>query len=562
MRCRPLFRASVREGPLGPFSFLTTFSLELSHEYPHDCGVQHSPRLEALLESALALLVLIPAVFLVRQLFADLPAYFHDEGETLYRTMLMLRGGVPYRDDLTHHFVGYVIPYLLAAPFLGLTDALPHQLGTVNQVLVGLGVFLCLRLLTGFAWSLVAALLAACAREPWVESFYVQHELNLLQMAIWYGCLRYILRGSRCAFLLAGVVAGLSFVFDQRAVAFIAYLPIALMMRQRVQREAWGAVAGWGLVSVLIAPACAAAYLVLHGAFSEFIQQTIVFPALYRRGSQSVAASLWQGILLHRYLFTLSPLLALGAVFGLFGVYRMWRDRPAPWQAAVLFLLLTAIPLIPMQMLGGRDYNYYTITMLPLMAALAAFGYGIFQENRGFRLVFLIFLTLPTVLGIVEAGAAKRDPIVRDYRGDGLNETVDFLQKVLLPTDTLYVWNYRLAIYTRLGRLAPTRSANEIMIHPDSLVLGPERIAHVFPRYETEFLNWISRTPPTYIVWFDRTGQEKRTSRVRDVVESLIAAHYREVFSIQRRDLTRSDCTYRVFQKNEKVQAEARFFVP
>ncbi len=532
------------------------YFLDESLDYQHDCEVQNSPRLQPFLEGALALLVIIPAVFLIRQLFADLPAYFHDEGETLYRTMLILRGGVPYRDDLTHHFAGYVLPYLLAAPFLGITDALPHQLGTINQVLVGLGVFLSLRMLTGFSWSLVAALLAACAREPWVESFYVQHELNLLQVFIWYGSIRYIVYGSRGAFSIAAFIAGLAFLFDQRALAFVAYLPIALFLRQRVQRESWGEAACWGGFAVLLAPLCAVVYLLANGALSEFVQQTIVFPTLYRRGSQSLATSLWLGIWLHRYLFTLSPLLAVGAAFGLFGVYRMWHDQPTPWRAAVQFLLLTALPLIPMQMLGGRDFNYYSITTLPLMAALAAFGYGIFLRHRAFQAIYLIFLVLPTVLGIVEAGAARKDPMVRDYRGDGLNETVEFLQKVLLPTDTVYVWNYRLHIYSRLGRLAPVRASNEIMIHPDSLVLGPERAAHVFPRYETEFLNWISRTPPTYIVWFDRTGQEKRTSRVRDVIESLIAAHYQEVFSIQRRDLTRADCSYRVFKKREESQRE------
>jgi hypothetical protein len=99
------------------------------------------------------------------------PLIYYDDGQSLYHTMALLRGLVPYRDHTNHHFMGYLIPYLLTAKVIGLSLHLVTVVQLLSQAATGAGLYLCARRFCGPVPALVATLLVVTAREPWVLGF-------------------------------------------------------------------------------------------------------------------------------------------------------------------------------------------------------------------------------------------------------------------------------------------------------------------------------------------------------------------------------------------------------
>ena len=97
--------------------------------------------------SAFVVFTALYAVLRVPIWHLDLP--HHDDGETLYHALAMLHGLVPYRDDLNHHFMGYVVPYVMASKVFGFGPGIIKLVALITQVGTACGLYLCARFFVG-----------------------------------------------------------------------------------------------------------------------------------------------------------------------------------------------------------------------------------------------------------------------------------------------------------------------------------------------------------------------------------------------------------------------------
>lgn len=530
--------------------------------------MKHSPHSSAprFAEPAAAILLFSLLIFVLRYPTSHLGLVFYDDGETLYHVMMLLSGYVPYRDDHTHHFLGYVLPVLVGAKVFGFSLELIRQMSFLTYLAAALGVFLCMRLISGFWLSVLAAAITVSIREPYVWAYFIQYQLNVLIAFILYFAMRYCLEPRRAFLLVSTALSSVAFCFDQRALA-LSFIPAAaffLAPPSRIKErfsQAGAAAFVWAIF-----PGLAALYLLVHGAWDLFIEQTITFPRDYRVGSLSLSDILYRGYQNHLRLAFDAPIAVATACAGFAGLIRdrarwvdEYHDGNRRYRALYLLLLLTALPLAIMPLFGGRDFPNYVITWYPLMGMLAVLSIRFFRylSERAARLYPLVPVAA-VLISLAQAISYWNGPTELPYKGDGRAETVEYLRQNLSLGETVLVWAYRLDLYAALEEKAPYPIANRIMVHPDHLIVDREaRIAHIYPPYEREYLRWLDEQPPTYIVTVDRTGYPRLYSPTDEKIHSMLETSYEQVFEISRRDFMDKDTTFRVYRQSEEVAVPA-----
>jgi len=465
---------------------------------------------------------------------------YYDDAEALYHTLSVLCGRLPYRDDHSHHFLGYVLEYLLAARIFGFSLDLVRQTAFLNQAAMAFVLYLCALRYMSRPRALLAGALAISAREPWVRGFYIQYQLSLGIVVLLYFCLRYLARRNPLALAAAGAAAGLLFTFDQRALV-LGIVPLAAAL---LAGPPFGRPLLFAAAAMLLAPAAAAAYLTYHALWPEFIAQTFVFPGSYRMASQSAWEVLRQGLLLHRHLIWLTPILTVTALLG----FVVALKRRADSRFGLLVIL--ALPLAVMPFFGARDFDYYTVTWLPYAALLSALSCDYFVRlPRRAQAAYCFALCMPVLLALFSALLHAGWQADLGYRGDGAQELAAYLEREVGPDESLYVWGYRPDIYVRLGRTSPYPFVNQMMIHPDSSIQDEEqRRRHVFPEYEADFLRRLAGEPPDWVVTFNE--ENARPSRAHSAVKQLLERDYRRTYESDRQDFTGNRVLFRAYRRS------------
>ena len=499
----------------------------------------------------LALILPGALYILLRTPMAPLSFSYYDDGENLYHALALLEGKIPYLQDFNHHFAGYLLPLVLLAKLFGFSADLFSTLFVVQQVVVGYLVFLIVRRFTIPLWSLFGALVAVSAREPWVLGHFIQYELNPLWLLSLLFALSFISKGSLRFLALSFFISGIAFTFDQRAL-FFSIIPFgAWTLSKRGTLLRWIAslfIAGmaWGL-----APLTAILYLFSHGALIPFYEQTFVFPSQYRVGGSSLTELLFQGLSLHRYLFTLSSLLFIGALASTFTIILQKRYRDSTYT----LLFFAAIPHFIFPFFGGRDYEYYTVTWLPWMAIVSALLPSLLVDTVP-ALVLTAAKALvasPILTASLGAMTIAMDDSVQAYQGDGAREAAEFLRVNAQPSDQIYLLGYRLDLFAHLGRTEGLPFSSQIFYTPDSDVPSEQYELHTYPQYRSQFEDVLTNTPPQWIVIFNTSELIGIKRPIESFVLSLVASRYEKAYTITRNDFRDKVITFEVYKKRPEA---------
>lgn len=502
--------------------------------------------------SIVTLLLLLLYCFL-RYPIIPLNLAFYDDGEALYRTFAMLQGRIPHRDDINHHFSGYLIHFLLGAKAFGFSDFLIAQVALVNQVLVGAGVYLCLRYFLSFWPAMLGAALAISAREPYVFSFYVQHEINLLTVFSLLAALHAQSKRHLRYLAICSMIAGLAFVYDQRALA-LSFIPFScglLFLGSGIKHFTKGVLIAVG--SWFVPVGAALFYLWHHDALLALYEQSFVFPTLHRVGGSSLSELLLQGIDINSYLVTKTPILFTTAIIGFTGLFCWLQKAEQQQRARYLMLLATFIPLAVMPLFGGRDFDYYSFTWLPYLAILSALSLKWFKNSGTlFKSTYSIVLLSPIIFSVIACIQIINRGEVAQYSGDGINQLTNFLKKEIKADETLFVWGYRLEIYPRVRKTSPYPFSNLIFIQPDKNYEDQEKNElHIYPKYEKQFLSMLDNSPPDYVVNFQREGKAPYNSKSSQKLDFLLSTQYKVVKKIRGLDFQKKKIRFTVYKKNK-----------
>lgn len=499
--------------------------------------------------TASALLGLAVLYWLLRRPLAPLSIPFYDDGETLYHTFSILMGRTPFLEDANHHFIGYLLPYLVLSKIFGFGEQVLYLNLWLHRIGSAFVLYFVLRLFRGPWVSFLGAALLLSAREPWVLGVPVQYQMNFLWLLALYGALRSFKQQNAGWLFVPALLAGLALVYDQRALALVVIPFLAVVLYDRCVKRI-GLILATAMLGVyLLPPLLFVGYLYTQGAFEAFIEQTFTYPAHIRAGAFELGSLLGSAFVIHRHLYTQTPILLSTGVAGF--VLFLLRYRSActqPWEKAVFWLLLILLlPLAGMASIGGRDFDYYTITWLPYLALFSAWAsHPLYFQRRFLRHLYCGVLVLPILLSV---GNALRhydgiDPV--DSTGDGVHEVVYHLSSRADPEDTVFVWGYRPDVYVRLKRLNPYRFTSHIFFHPD-VQITENRDKYVFPKYEAEFIQALTSRPPDFLVIFEREGVDAFASRSGQVILGMLQSSYRVIHRTRKQDFTSTWCSFSVY---------------
>lgn len=474
---------------------------------------------------------------------------FFDDGEMIYHAFAMSKGAIPYLNDHSHHFLGYALPILILGKLFGFTVFLLRETALIFQVATAFGIYLLLKRYSSHIWSVLGALLYISAREPFVPGFPIQNEINLIIVLILL-LLDKASQNPRIVYL-ASFIAGIAFTFDQRALPLLLLPIIANPLKQSFGvfiKDILPILCYW-----LIAPLLAVLYLSFSDALQSFWEQTFLFSAQHRVATLGFFGSISQGISLHRFLFTLTPWLTAVGLAGFFAVLIPPLNTKLNQPLRRCLLILPLI-LFPMAAIGGRDYDYYTAIWLPFLAIVGALSFKYAAtKSLTLQLSFLALYLLAIIPPYVNSVMLKKSGIFDRFSSvgfgsDGSQETANFLLKNMAPSDSLFVWGYRLDLYILTQKISHLPNANHLFIHPDRKVVGPDRWKHIFPKYEYEFILNLQRDPPTYFVFFTRSDEENLPSPSLVAVQNLLRDKYELVFEIEGRDPPKGEPRFKVYR--------------
>ncbi len=480
---------------------------------------------------------------LIRIPLAAMVLPYRDDGETLYHAFALLRGLVPYREDISHHFLGYVLPFCGAAKIFGMTPSLIPLLYLVNQALSATLLYAILRFFLSRPLSLTGACLLLCAREPFVLSFFPFYEVNLLMLVVWYCALRALRSGEERWLFLCALAAGAALTFDQRGV-FLAIIPVALLFLESRKLLVAANIVG-ALASYLAAPILALIYLATNNALVPFFEQTLIYPFLYRSAGTPLG-TLRNLIEMHLPLLNDTPILLLAATSGAVAILA----RPIIDRSEQVLLLFFALPVFLMPLLGGRGFDYYSLPYLPLLALLTPFASVLFSRRSALaQRTLLVILWTPVLLAAAMTIKLSRSGELATQQRDAVSSVVEFLknQTDRVPNQT-FLWGYRPDLYVLLKETSPLPFVNRQLIHPDAAITGQaERESHVYPKYADLFRDQLHRLAPQYIVLYEEQPLLYSPSDVE--LRGFVGLYYEQVFAAHGNGINGSLHRFSVFKR-------------
>lgn len=458
---------------------------------------------------------------------------YYDDAETLYHVLSLSKGEVPYRDNYNHHFPGYLFPFLLGAPLFGFSSYLIQEVTAVLQVLNGVVCFFLLRTFASPLFAYLGALLLVSAREPWVIGFYPQFETNLVYLSSLLLTLKFIGTSSSVFLFFSALLVGLGFIADQRALLlFLIPVSALLVQRELILRRLTLVSLGTLLPTLLVL-----LYLFISGGIGRFIEQTFIFPTQFRAGSKSFGDFLRDGLEVYAHIWEKTPLHALLAVSGLllFAVKGGLKDKKVP------VVLVSFLPMLGMPLLGGRNFDYYTIVVFPLLSLAAVLSTPLLTPSG--RRVWAFLMMTPLLLSFYHAISLSLPHPV-----DGVKEITRRLEEKGVKEREIYMWGYRLDVYTELGLLAHNPFASRIFVHPDHAITGEARLKHIYPKYESEFFERM-KAPPRFIVLFNREGYQHQGSPADSYIRQLLKQRYELSVRVIYQDFLGKECVFDLYER-------------
>jgi hypothetical protein len=297
-------------------------------------------------------------------------------------------------------------------------------------------------------------------------------------------------RSSLCgAAFLCGVLA----ICDQRALVFIGLLVLPFLFAPRLRR--WS-VAGLVLVSVATIPALAAWYLWREGAWTDFIEQTLLFPLRHRNQGVHVGLRPWISSWLGTWLGgerVAVPLMLAGLVAAFLMESR--RSLKAVWLMSVLCAAGYAT-------LGGRSYpNYFlvfgpiTLVLVSLLPSYVGGRWPALGKAAGASLIaFGVLCGLRPVLLFLGTGSFFLTP------NEGTtNAAADYVRSHTSVQDSVLVWGFAPDIYVLSDRFRTFRDEGLLSIAGGNFASSSSNQPGLLPHMVREFDDFLTATAPRVI---------------------------------------------------------------
>lgn len=407
-----------------------------------------------------------------------------------------------------------------------------QEVTVVIQVLNGAICFFLLRTFASPLFAYLGALLLISAREPWVIGFYPQLETNLIYLGSLLLTLKVVDSGSLLFLFIASLLCGMGFIADQRALLLILIpLSTLLVHREYIFRRLMIISLGMILPTLLFL-----LYLFVNGGVERFIEQTLVFPAQFRAGSKTLGDFLGDALDVYGHVPEKTPLHALLAAFGLL----LWLIKGGRRDGKILIVVVSFLPMLGMPLLGGRNFDYYTIVVFPLLSLAAVLPTPLLTKMG--RTIWAILMTTPLVLSLYHALTLSLSHPV-----DGVKEITRRLEEKGVKEREVYMWGYRLDVYTELGLLPHNPFASRIFVHPDHAITGEARLKHIYPKYESEFFERM-KSSPRFIVLFDREGYRHQGSPADSYIKELLKRRYELSTRVIYEDFLGKECMFDLYE--------------
>lgn len=474
---------------------------------------------------------------------------FLDDGETLYHALSLFSGKIWYKDDVSHHFLGYVLPFYWTARLGGFSEHILGVVAAMHQIATSWGLYLICRRWGSPMRALGVACLYISAREPFNFGFYQQYQINFFFVFTLLFSLNALTERTNRWLTLSCLSAGTALLFDQRCV-FLALIPACAFFQRRPKQ----------LSSIFLPflayalPMLSALYWIIDvGAWHDFIDQTWRFPREYRVGSLSLLDALWVGLYAHRHLLSATPILLILGMIGILGLLRRIASTPA--KAQLHLLLFAALALLPMPFVGARDFPHYLITYYPFLALCCYFLCEAFEKFKvQLAPILCVAPFITTFVALKDSIALQHDESLSSFVDQGRETVVSELKSRLNPQDTLYVWGYRLDLYVALKKLAAYRMANTLFIQPDSEIKDiQERSKHEDPKYVAEFKENLRGSPPTYVVLFWRERSPLLPSESNTALFDTLSSHYSKILSTSGKDILGAQTNWEIYKRNDSA---------
>jgi hypothetical protein len=410
-------------------------------------------------------------------------------------------GYVPYRDTFTHHFAGYLVPFVIIGRFISLTPFLLKALSVSFNLATAGFVFLTVRDVGGRRAAWLGTFLTVTVGWFWSwqgAGFNIQSYMTPLLGALLFLTVRACLRPRSTTVWWAAAVAGVLFTFDQRAAPFllVPLIPVVCTRGLRTFRTVLPTIA-----ASAAAPSLALAYLWHNGALGDFIEQTVIFPLYYRNHGIVGGAPL--PVIWLAFLLSSEPVTAVLSALGLIAMWTGERRRPLTAVFVGAFLCSAAYSVA-----GGRVYPYYFLLFGPVAVMVISLlpTYAALRSLRTANVlwiglaVFGSFAALKPLWMYVRSGT----PFVPDTEHT-MNVAADYIQKHTKPADGVLVWGFAPQIYVLSDRFNTFRDAGLLSVAGGNFSsIGADEQGRV-PHMVTEFDVYLDRKTPRLIAVYTIT---------------------------------------------------------
>jgi hypothetical protein len=427
-----------------------------------------------------------------------------DFAEMVYEIRRLQLGFVPYRDTVTHHFLGYLVPFFAAGSVVELTPLVLKIATVCFNFITAVFVWLALRELGQPRMAWLGAFLAVTLGWFWSWQGFglnVQSLLAPLIAALLFLVIRACARSSAVSLCLAALSAGVLLTWDPRSLVFLPLLAIPVWFVPALRR--------WPIVStatalLLIAPACATWYLVQAGAWRDFVEQTLIYPVHYRNhGVRFDAAALLStglGTWLGGERFAVPLMLA--------GLVAVLRSESRSWLRALCVISVTSAAVYAM--VGGRPYpNYFmvfapiTLVLISLLPAYAGASLASLGRATTAALICLgLFCGLRPILLWTETGSMFLAP-----NETTIEAAADYLRANTSSADKVLVWGYAPGIYVLSDRFHTFRDEGLLSVAGANFASSSGQDQGLVPHMVREFEDFLMQDPPKAIVVYNVTRE-------------------------------------------------------
>lgn len=422
-----------------------------------------------------------------------------DLGESMYHVRELGIGRVPYRDIVSHHFLGYLLPLYLIDQVVSLT---PFALKILTLLVNFFNAIVLARSVTLIATpkcGRLAALLTVTVGWFWGwqgMTFNNQSYLLPIYNLLLYFLIVAIQHKKRRALFLAACFFGLGLTFDQRFAPYAVLFLVPLLSIDHFRTLTSALII---FLAFILFPGACLLYLNSSGALPDFWQHAILFPLFYR--NVGVEGSTFKAFLALISFATRVEILSM-ALLGV-SLIVQFRLENRVWLR-LLTLMMTLLNLTYI-FLGGRLYpNYFYIFAPLVLLQIALLPWYAEQISRR-----LGVLTMKVTIAICVVMFFR--PFIPLLKGrsifiPGSEETlvkaVEVIRDLHPSRESVLVWGYKPQLYVLTNTFSPFRDMGLLSVAGSNYGVREMEAQGIISEMYDEFVESFLASPPDVFVYY------------------------------------------------------------